>query len=61
MADGHQREQPERREELLGDFRAKLIVLGAHVAQIAGPWDVRRRRAVAAVDALLAEDAPSAP
>ncbi len=59
VADGHQREQPERREELLGSFRATLIVLGARVAQIAGPWEERRRLAVAAVDVLLAEGDPA--
>jgi NadR type nicotinamide-nucleotide adenylyltransferase len=58
--DGHQREQPERREELLALFRGTLLALGARVADVSGPWEERRRRAVAAVDALLADRAPAA-
>ena len=46
VADGRQREQPERREELFERFRATLAGLGARVADVAGPWDERRRRAI---------------
>jgi NadR type nicotinamide-nucleotide adenylyltransferase len=53
VADGRQREQPERRHELFERFRATLTGLGPPVADIAGPWDQRRRRAIQAVDALL--------
>jgi NadR type nicotinamide-nucleotide adenylyltransferase len=53
VADGHQREQPERRRELFERFRATLAGLGASVADITGPWDERRRLAIRAVDALL--------
>lgn len=57
VADGRQREQPERRGELFERFRATLAGLGAPVADIAGPWDGRRRLAVGAVDALLSREA----
>jgi NadR type nicotinamide-nucleotide adenylyltransferase len=53
VADGRQREQPERRGELFERFRATLAGLGALVADIAGPWNQRRRLAIRAVDALL--------
>jgi nicotinamide riboside kinase len=53
VADGRQREQPERRAELFERFRATLAGLGAGVAEVVGPWDERRRLAVGAVDALL--------
>jgi nicotinamide riboside kinase len=52
--DGHQREQPDRREELFVRFKLTLELLDAPVAEIAGDWDERRRRAIAAIDALLA-------
>jgi nicotinamide riboside kinase len=52
VADGHQREEPERREELFDRFRATLATLGARVADVVGPWDERRRLAVEAVDRL---------
>ena len=55
VADGLQREQPERREESLGRFRATLRTLGAAVAEIEGSWEERRSRAVTAIDRLLAE------
>ncbi len=58
--DGHQREQPARREELHALFLGTLRALGARVADVSGPWDERRRRAIAAVDALLAGQAPAA-
>jgi nicotinamide riboside kinase len=53
VADGRQREQPERRGELFERFRATLEGLGARVADVVGPWAGRRRLAVRAVDALL--------
>jgi nicotinamide riboside kinase len=58
VADGRQREQPERREELFERFRATLQGLGAAVSDVIGPWDARRQGAVRAVDALLAEGRP---
>jgi NadR type nicotinamide-nucleotide adenylyltransferase len=60
VADGRQREQPERREELFERFRLTLAGLGARVADVAGPWDERRLRAVEAVGGLLAERRPAA-
>jgi NadR type nicotinamide-nucleotide adenylyltransferase len=59
-ADGHQREQPERREELFALFRGTLLALGARVAEVSGPWEERLRRATEAVDALLAGRPPAA-
>ena len=59
VEDGHQREQPERREELFERFRAALLGLGARVADVAGPWEERRRLGVQAIDLLLGRD-PSA-
>lgn len=61
MADGHQRAEPERRGELFRRFRAALGDLGAAVTEIRGPWDARRRRALGAVDALLAAPARGRP
>jgi NadR type nicotinamide-nucleotide adenylyltransferase len=58
VADGHQREQPGRRHELFARFQASLGALGARVADVAGAWDERRDRAVAALDALLARRDP---
>ncbi|HYN04293.1 MAG TPA: ATP-binding protein [Vicinamibacteria bacterium] len=60
VADGRQREQPERREELFERFRLALAGLGARVADVAGPWDERRLRAVEALGGLLAERRPAA-
>jgi nicotinamide riboside kinase len=54
-ADGRQREAPERREELFVRFRLTLEVLDARVAMVAGDWPQRRERAIAAIDARLAE------
>jgi NadR type nicotinamide-nucleotide adenylyltransferase len=54
VAEGNQREQPERRAELFERFRAALTAAGAKVADIEGSWDERRRRAVQAIGALLA-------
>jgi NadR type nicotinamide-nucleotide adenylyltransferase len=60
VADGRQREQPERREELFDLFRATLQGLGARAADVAGAWEKRRRAALRSVDALLAERRPAA-
>ena len=57
QADGFQREQPQRREELFDRFAAALDALGARVAPVRGPWEERRRRVLAAISGLLAEDA----
>ncbi len=56
-SDGHQREQPERREELFDLFRSTLGELGARVRDVQGPWEMRQRRAVESIDHLLAEGA----
>jgi hypothetical protein len=53
LPDGHQREQPERREELFELFRGTLAVFGAEVADIEGLWEERKRRARAAIDGVL--------
>ncbi len=57
VADGRQREQPKRREELFERFRATLAGLGARVVDVLGPWDERRRLAVGAVDLLCGREA----
>ena len=54
IPDGHQREQPQRREELFERFRAVLQGLGAGVCDVRGGWAERKRRAVDGVDRLLA-------
>ncbi|HXK09658.1 MAG TPA: ATP-binding protein [Vicinamibacteria bacterium] len=59
VPDGHQREQPERRAELFERFRGTLLLLGATVADVHGPWDERRQRAVAAIDGLIAGRCPA--
>jgi NadR type nicotinamide-nucleotide adenylyltransferase len=59
VVDGHQREQPERREELFALFEATLRGLGARVSDVYGPWDARRAAAIRSVDALLAEPPPA--
>ena len=61
VADGRQREQPERREELFERFRSTLAGLGARVADVVGPWEERRRLAVAAVDRLVGGDVSGGP
>jgi NadR type nicotinamide-nucleotide adenylyltransferase len=53
--DGHQREQPERREELFVRFKLTLELLEARTADVAGDWDERRRRSVEAIDRVLAQ------
>ncbi len=54
VADGPQREEPERREELFALFSATLAGLGASRAEIFGEWPERQRRAIAAIDGLFA-------
>lgn len=54
VADGQQRQQPERRAELFDLFRSTLQALAAPAEQVFGGWDERQARAVAAIDALLA-------
>lgn len=61
VPDGRQREQPERRGELFSRFRSTLAGLGEPTVDILGLWDERRRRAIAAVDALLARKPPALP
>jgi nicotinamide riboside kinase len=61
VPDGRQRAEPERRGELFERFRSTLAALGAPTADVAGPWEVRQRRAIAAVDALLARRPPGWP
>jgi NadR type nicotinamide-nucleotide adenylyltransferase len=56
VADGRQREQPERREELFERFRSTLAGLGASVGDVVGPWEERRRLAVGAVERLLGRE-----
>ena len=51
--DGYQRAEPERREALRDRFHATLLDLGVTMAAISGVWAERRRRAVAAIDAVL--------
>jgi len=53
LPDGHQREQPERRDELFERFRETLAGLGAEIADIEGMWEERKRRAVAAIGQAL--------
>ena len=55
-ADGHQREQPDRREELFDLFRSTLRKLGARVTDVEGSWEVRKRHAIESVDHLLADE-----
>ena len=54
LPDGHQREQPARRAELLASFRATLEGLGARIAHVCGSWGERERRAREAVDRFVA-------
>jgi nicotinamide riboside kinase len=53
VADGIQRQEPQRREELLESFRAALVSLDAQVGEVSGSWEERERRAIDAVDRLL--------
>lgn len=61
VADGLQRARPERRSELFERFRRTLLDLDARTADISGPWDERRRRALRAIDALQAGRTVAAP
>jgi NadR type nicotinamide-nucleotide adenylyltransferase len=54
VADGLQREEPERRGELFELFRTTLQGLGAAVQDVRGSWEERRRHAIQTVDRLLA-------
>ncbi len=54
-ADGHQREQPERREELFGLFRSTLRELGVRLTDVKGSWEERRRHAIESVGQLVVE------
>jgi NadR type nicotinamide-nucleotide adenylyltransferase len=51
VEDGLQRDRPAERDHLHGLFRAALAALGAAVADVTGPWDERRSRALAAIAA----------
>ena len=53
VADGLQREQPERRAELFMLFKRTLERLDVPTSEIQGPWEERARRAVVAVEAAL--------
>jgi NadR type nicotinamide-nucleotide adenylyltransferase len=53
VADGHQRVEPERREDLFARFEATLEELEAPTAAVRGSWDERRKRAVERVEQLL--------
>jgi nicotinamide riboside kinase len=53
VADGLQRDRPAERAHLHQLFSARLSSFGATVADIAGDWDARRSRALAAVHSLL--------
>lgn len=55
VADGVQREQPARREELFGLFREILESLDATTTDIHGSWADRERRAHEAIRSLLDE------
>jgi NadR type nicotinamide-nucleotide adenylyltransferase len=53
VADGLQRTEPERREELFVRFRLTLELLGANVAVVEGDWTERQRCAIEAIDKAL--------
>jgi NadR type nicotinamide-nucleotide adenylyltransferase len=55
-ADGHQREQPERRKELFEFFHSTLSGFGAKMADVRGSWETRKQTAFEAVDRLLKEN-----
>ena len=52
VADGFQREQPARRDELFQAFRETLAALEAALVEIHGSWEERELRARTAIDAL---------
>jgi HTH-type transcriptional regulator, transcriptional repressor of NAD biosynthesis genes len=58
VAEGHQREQPERRAELFERFRAALEAAKARVVDVRGGWDERRRQALHAIGALAPRRGP---
>ena len=58
VADGSQREQPERRGELFERFRATLDELGAQVGEVRGTWRERERHAIECVDRLFSSKTP---
>ena len=58
VADGSQREQPERREELFQRFRGTLQELGARVDEVRGTWREREQHAIERVDRLLSSTTP---
>jgi len=58
VADGSQREQPERREELFQRFRGTLQELGAQVDEVRGTWREREQQAIERVDRLLSPTTP---
>jgi NadR type nicotinamide-nucleotide adenylyltransferase len=58
VAEDLQREQPERREELLERFRRTLAQIDAAVIDVFGSWAERRRLAIEAVDRLLETGSP---
>ena len=53
VAEGDQREQPHRREELYALFRQALEQLDASFVEVRGTWAERRAAAIAAVETLL--------
>jgi NadR type nicotinamide-nucleotide adenylyltransferase len=58
VADGLQREQPERRQELFALFKATLERLDVPSAEIHGSWPERRQRALVAIEDALARSRP---
>jgi NadR type nicotinamide-nucleotide adenylyltransferase len=50
LADGLQRDSPERRMDAYDLFGRTLRLWNAHLIEIGGTWDERRARALAAVD-----------
>ena len=53
VADGLARDRGHMREAMHELFRERLTALGAPTVDISGGWDVRRERAVKALDALI--------
>ena len=58
VEDGHQRVEPQRRQELLERFWATLAGLDARVVMVSGDWDTRFVKAVGAIDAWLGGERP---
>lgn len=61
VADGHQRAEPQRREELFDRFREALAAAGVMVADIAGGWADRRLAALAAIALVMPAIRPAGP